>query len=76
MKVISLFMIAFGVTACTPVYTDASDTNHVTFLNAGGESIDRLTQKANAYCSQYGKVARYKSGDSSLAIVFTCHSAN
>ena len=76
MKVIGVFMIAIGVTACTPVYTDASDANHVTFLNAGGESIDQLTQKANAYCAQYGKVARYKSGDSSLATVFICHSAH
>ncbi|WP_353432323.1 hypothetical protein [Polynucleobacter sp. MWH-UH23A] len=74
MKIICLLISVFALVACTPVYTDASDSNHVTFLNADGESIDQLTQKANAYCAQYGKVAKYKSGDSSLATVFSCNS--
>lgn len=72
---IGILLSIFALGACTPVYTDASDANHVTFLNADGESIDRLTQKANAYCAQYGKVAAYKSGGSSLATVFICNPA-
>ncbi|QWD62620.1 hypothetical protein [Polynucleobacter sp. MWH-UH25E] len=72
MKIIALLIVIFALAACTPVYTDASDSKHVTFLNADGDSIDQLTQKANAYCAQYGKVAKYKSGDSSLATVFSC----
>jgi TRAP-type uncharacterized transport system substrate-binding protein len=73
MKTVGLLIVSVVLVACAPVYTDASDSNHVTFLNADGESIDRLTQKANAYCAQYGKVAKYKSGDSSLATVFSCN---
>ncbi|ANJ00607.1 hypothetical protein A8O14_11300 [Polynucleobacter wuianus] len=61
--------------ACTAVYTDASDANHVTFLNSSGESIEQLTQKANAYCAQYGKTASFKSTDSSLVAVFNCNFA-
>lgn len=74
MKIISLLIGSLTLVACAPVYTDASDANHVTFLNADGESIDQLTLKANAYCAQYGKVATYKTGDSSLATVFSCNS--
>jgi TRAP-type uncharacterized transport system substrate-binding protein len=73
MKAVGLLIFSIALVACTPVYTDASDSSHVTFLNADGESIDQLTQKANAYCAQYGKVAKYKSGDSSLATVFSCN---
>jgi hypothetical protein len=40
-----------GLSACAAVYTDASDSNHVTFLNSDGESIASLTSKANAYCA-------------------------
>ncbi len=60
------------LSACAAVYTDASDSNHVTFLNSSGESIEQLTQKASAYCAQYGKVASYKSSDSQLVAVFDC----
>jgi len=58
--------------ACAAVYTDASDSNHVTFLNSSGESIEQLTQKATAYCAQYGKVASYRSSDTQLVAVFDC----
>lgn len=58
--------------ACAAVYTDASDANHVTFLNSSGESIGQLTQKASAYCAQYGKVASYRSSDTQLVVVFDC----
>ena len=58
--------------ACAAVYTDASDSNHVTFLNSSGESIEQLTQKANAYCEQYGKTASFRSSDTQLVAVFDC----
>ena len=58
--------------ACAAVYTDASDSNHVTFLNSSGESIGQLTQKASTYCAQYGKVASFRSSDTQLLVVFDC----
>ena len=58
--------------ACAAVYTDASDANHVTFLNSSGESIEQLTQKASAYCAQYGKIASFRSRDTQLVAVFDC----
>lgn len=60
------------LSACAAVYTDASDSNHVTFLNSSGESVEQLTQKASAYCAQYGKVASFKSSDTQLVAVFDC----
>jgi putative hemolysin len=60
------------LSACAAVYTDASDSNHVTFLNSSGESIEQLTQKAGAYCAQFGKVASFKSSDTQLVAVFDC----
>ena len=72
------FLIMTGVFAlvgCAAVYTDASDANHVTFLNSSGESLHQLTQKANAYCAQYGKTASFKKNDSSLVAVFNCNTA-
>ncbi|MBU3627908.1 hypothetical protein [Polynucleobacter sp. AP-Reno-20A-A9] len=63
---------AFILSACAAVYTDASDSNHVTFLNSSGESIAQLTQKASAYCAQYGKVASFRSSDTQLVAVFDC----
>jgi TRAP-type uncharacterized transport system substrate-binding protein len=72
--VLSAFSIAI-LSACAAVYTDASDSNHVTFLNSSGESIEQLTQKANAYCAQYGKVATFRSSDTQLVAVFDCKAA-
>ncbi|QWE26694.1 hypothetical protein [Polynucleobacter sp. AP-Ainpum-60-G11] len=63
---------AFGLSACAAVYTDASDSNHVTFLNSDGESITSLTSKANAYCAQYGKTASFRKSDTQLVAVFDC----
>ena len=60
------------LTSCAAVYTDASDANHVTFLNSSGESIEQLTQKATNYCAQYGKVASFRSSDTQLVAVFDC----
>ena len=60
------------LSACAAVYTDASDSNHVTFLNSSGESIEQLTQKANNYCAQYGKLASFRSSDTQLVAVFDC----
>ena len=60
------------LSACAAVYTDASDSNHVTLLNSSGESIEQLTKKANAYCAQYGKAASFRSSDTQLVAVFDC----
>ena len=60
------------LSACAAVYTDASDSNHVTFLNSSGESINQLTNKANAYCAQYSKAASFRSSDTQLVAVFDC----
>ena len=62
-----------GLSACAAVYTDASDSNHVTFLNSDGESIASLTSKANAYCAQYGKTASFRKSDTQLITVFDCN---
>ena len=63
-----------ALSSCAAVYTDASDANHVTFLNSSGESIEQLTQKASAYCAQYGKAAVYRNSDTQLVAVFDCNS--
>ncbi|MBU3616372.1 hypothetical protein [Polynucleobacter sp. JS-Polo-80-F4] len=73
------FILSIGcisvLSSCAAVYTDGSDANHVTFLNSSGESIDQLTQKASAYCAQYGKVASFRSSDTQLVAVFDCKAA-
>lgn len=69
-----ILMIAIlGLSACAAVYTDASDANHVTFLNSDGESIASLTKKASAYCAQYGKLASFRKSDTQLVAVFDCN---
>jgi len=60
------------LSACAAVYTDASDSNQVTFLNSSGESIEQLTQKAGNYCAQYGKTAAFRNSDTQLIAVFDC----
>jgi hypothetical protein len=60
------------LSACAAVYTDASDANHVTFLNSSGESMGQLTQKASDYCAQYGKIATFRNSDTQLVAVFDC----
>ena len=60
------------LSACAAVYTDASDANHVTFLNSSGESIGQLTQKARDYCAQHGKIASFRNSDTQLVAVFDC----
>ncbi len=72
----SAFTFLMGVlvlSGCAAIYTDASDANHVTFLNSSGETLGQLTQKANAYCAQYGKTASLKKEDSTLLVVFNCN---
>jgi hypothetical protein len=61
-----------GLTACAAVFTDSSNSDQVTYLNTDGDSKEQLTQKANAYCAQYGKVAKYRSSDTELVSVFDC----
>jgi hypothetical protein len=68
-----LLLGIFGLSACAAVYTDASDSNQVTFLNSDGESIASLTSKANAYCAQYGKTASFRKSDTQLVAVFDCN---
>ncbi|MBU3592860.1 hypothetical protein ICN42_01940 [Polynucleobacter sp. 71A-WALBACH] len=68
-----LLLSIIGLTACAAVYTDASDSNHVTFLNSDDESIASLTPKANAYCAQYGKTASFRKSDTQLVAVFDCN---
>ena len=70
-SIASMSCICF-LCSCAAVYTDASDSNHVTFLNSSGESIEQLTKKASAYCEQYGKVASFRSSDTQLIAVFDC----
>ena len=61
-----------SLTSCAAVYTDASDANHVTYINSSGESIEQLTGNANAYCAQFGKTASYRSSDSQFLVIFDC----
>ena len=73
MKIYIAGVFCFALlSACAAVYTDASDANHVTFLNSSGESIGQLTQKASNYCAQYGKTASYRNSDTQLVVVFDC----
>jgi hypothetical protein len=68
-------LISLAVTclaSCAAVFTDASDANHVTFLNSNGESIEQLTINAKAYCAQFGKMAVYRSSDTQFVAVFDC----
>jgi putative hemolysin len=69
----SFLLGIFSLSACAAVYTDASDSNHVTFLNSDGESITSLTPKASAYCAQYGKIASFRKSDTQLVAVFDCN---
>lgn len=68
----TLLLILGVLQGCAAVYTDASDANHVTFLNSADESLAQLTDKATAYCAQYGKKAFYRKGDNLLIAVFDC----
>lgn len=68
-----LLLSVLSLSACAAVYTDASDSNHVTFLISDGESIASLTPKANAYCAQYGKTASFRKSDTQLVAVFDCN---
>jgi uncharacterized protein YxeA len=69
---ITIIVTMIGLTACAAVFTDASDSNHVTFINSADESLAQLTEKANSYCQQYGKKAFYRKGDNLLVAVFDC----
>ena len=68
-----LLACIFSPNACAAVYADASDANHVTFLNSDGESIASLTKKADSYCAQYGKTASFRKSDPQLLAVFDCN---
>jgi putative hemolysin len=68
-----LLLSMFSLSGCAAVFTDASDANHVTYVNSDGESIASLTKKASAYCAQYGKTASFKKSDTELVAVFDCN---
>lgn len=68
-----LILCLLSLSSCAAVYTDASDANKVTFLNSDGASLESLTQKANAYCAQYGKLAAFRKNDTALIAVFDCN---
>ena len=68
-----LLLSIVGLSACAAIYTDASDANHVAFLNSDAESIASLTPKANAYCAQYGKTASFRKSDTLLLAIFDCN---
>jgi len=65
-------LIGFQLSACATIYTDASDSNKVTFLNSTNESRADLQSKAQAYCMQYGKKAVYRDTDGGVVTVFDC----
>jgi putative hemolysin len=74
MKAYLLIMLnMITLMGCAAVITDASDANHVTYLNSNGESIEQLSNKAKAYCAQYGKTAKLKSNDNQIVVVFDCN---
>ena len=68
-----LLACTLSLSACAAVYTDASDVNHVTFLNSDDESIASLMKKADSYCAQYGKTASFRKSDTQLLAVFDCN---
>jgi putative hemolysin len=65
-------LIGLQLSACATIYTDASDSNKVTFLNSTNESRADLQSKAQAYCMQYGKNAIYRETDGGVVTVFDC----
>ena len=72
MKSYLLAFTTLSLVSCAAVFTDASDANHVTYINSSGESIEQLTGNANTYCAQFGKTASFRSSDSQLLVVFDC----
>jgi len=65
-------LIGFQLSACATIYTDASDSNKVTFLNSTNESRADLQSKAQDYCMQYGKKAIYRETDGGVVTIFDC----
>lgn len=70
---LSVTFFSIGLAGCAAVFTDASDANHVTYINSNGESLEQLTGNANAYCAQFGKTASYRSSDTQFVVVFDCN---
>ncbi len=64
---------ALGLGACANIVTNASNPNQVTLISSGTESMERLTQQANAYCQQYGKKASFKENESQFINIFNCN---
>lgn len=69
----ALAALCGALSACATIYTDASDANHVTFIQTTNESRADLELKAKAYCLQYGKKAVYKETEGFMITVFNCN---
>ena len=62
--------------ACTPVLTNASDSDHVTYINTADTSIESLAKEASVYCQRYGKKAVYRERQELVAVIFDCKLAD
>ncbi|MCE7504818.1 hypothetical protein LZG75_01020 [Polynucleobacter sp. IMCC30063] len=65
--------ITLGMTACANIVTNASNSNQVTLISSGTESMEKLTEQANAYCVKYGKKASFKENESQFVNIFNCN---
>ncbi|MEI7565883.1 MAG: hypothetical protein ACOYJ4_04675 [Polynucleobacter sp.] len=72
MRLTPIFL-AFGMTACANILTNASNSNQVTLISSGNESMEKLTEQANAYCVKYGKKASFKENESQFVNIFNCN---
>jgi TRAP-type uncharacterized transport system substrate-binding protein len=70
---LALIFFAFGMTACANILTNASNSNQVTLISSGNESMEKLTEQANAYCVKYGKKASFKENESQFVNIFNCN---
>ncbi len=72
MRLAPIFL-ALGMTACANILTNASNSNQVTLISSGNESMEKLTEQANAYCVKYGKKASFKENESQFVNIFNCN---
>ena len=70
---LALIFFILGMTACANILTNASNSNQVTLISSGNESMEKLTEQANAYCMKYGKKASFKENESQFVNIFNCN---
>jgi|APCry1669189000_1035189.scaffolds.fasta_scaffold34262_4 hypothetical protein len=70
---LALIFLVLGMTACANILTNASNSNQVTLISSGNESMETLTEQANAYCVKYGKKASFKENESQFVNIFNCN---